>query len=237
MQYILVVLVADVEVLLKEIMNEARSLTQAERCSLFLLDKPRKCLIAKVFDGPIISNPSTGKEVRIPINQGIAGHVAVTGQLLNINDAYSHKLFYPDVDKRTGFKTRYMVYSQAFECFDIFPIVFVDDLYIDIYNKPELTLLTNNFRRRNILCIPIKNGDEVLGVVELCNKVNADWFSVVDEDLATSFAATCGIGLLQSLMFKKVNDAQHRSHLSNELMMYHMKVSLVLLIGFLRCAI
>jgi len=40
-------------------------------------------------------------------NQGIAGHVATTGDLLNIRDAYSHPLFYKGIDDITGFKTRY----------------------------------------------------------------------------------------------------------------------------------
>lgn len=34
----------------------------------------------------------------------------------------------------------------------------------------------------------------------------------------------CGLAILHSLMYKKVADAQYRSKLSNELMMYHMKV-------------
>ena len=77
---------------------------------------------------------------------------------------------------------------------------------------------------RNILCIPILNGGEVLGIAELCNKTGGRAFSAADEELATSFAIYCGISLIHSLMYKKVSDAQHRSYLSNELMMYHMKV-------------
>lgn len=100
----------DVELLLKEIMSEARNLTKAERCSLFLLDKQHKCLVAKVFDSMSSSTNlwgvDSGRQVGIPADQGIAGHVAVTGQLLNIADAYSHPLFYRDVDVTTGFKTR-----------------------------------------------------------------------------------------------------------------------------------
>jgi len=46
-------------------------------------------------------------EIRIAENQGIAGHVAMTGELLNIKDAYSHPLFYKGVDEATGFITRY----------------------------------------------------------------------------------------------------------------------------------
>jgi cGMP-dependent 3',5'-cyclic phosphodiesterase len=45
--------------------------------------------------------------MRIAKNQGIAGHVANTGEVLNIRNAYSHPLFYKGIDEITGFKTRY----------------------------------------------------------------------------------------------------------------------------------
>lgn len=44
--------------------------------------------------------------MRIPIGQGIAGHVATTGNLLNIRNAYEHPLFYRGIDEVTGFRTR-----------------------------------------------------------------------------------------------------------------------------------
>ncbi|XP_042563020.1 cGMP-dependent 3',5'-cyclic phosphodiesterase-like, partial [Clupea harengus] len=94
----------DVNTLLKEIIAEARSLSNAERCSIFLLDKANEELVAKVFDGGMVGDNET--EVRIPANQGIAGHVVTTGEILNIKDAYSHPLFYCAIDKRTGFQTR-----------------------------------------------------------------------------------------------------------------------------------
>ena len=39
--------------LLYEIMNEARSLTSAEKCSLFLLDPSTQELVATVFDSDL----------------------------------------------------------------------------------------------------------------------------------------------------------------------------------------
>ena len=45
-------------------------------------------------------------EVRLPLHTGIVGHVASTGMLLNIKDAYHHPLFYRGFDQETGFKTR-----------------------------------------------------------------------------------------------------------------------------------
>uniref|UniRef100_A0A8C9DKJ9 Phosphodiesterase n=1 Tax=Prolemur simus TaxID=1328070 RepID=A0A8C9DKJ9_PROSS len=164
----------------QEIITEARNLSNAEICSVFLLDQNE--LVAKVFDGGVVDDESY--EIRIPADQGIAGHVATTGQILNIPDAYAHPLFYRGVDDSTGFRTR------------------------------------------NILCFPIKNeNQEVIGVAELVNKINGPWFSKFDEDLATAFSIYCGISIAHSLLYKKVNEAQYRSHLANEMMMYHMKVS------------
>ncbi|KAF7699679.1 hypothetical protein HF521_002637 [Silurus meridionalis] len=164
----------DVSVLLQEIIVEARNLSNAEICSVFLLDRVSHELVPKFLM----------KEFRIPADQGIAGHVATTGKILNIKDAYSHPLFYRGVDDSTGFHTR------------------------------------------NILCFPIKdeNGD-VIGVAELVNKTNGPWFNRFDEDLATAFSIYCGISIAHSLLYKKVHEAQFRSHLANEMMMYHMKVS------------
>ncbi|KAG9351420.1 hypothetical protein JZ751_022670, partial [Albula glossodonta] len=172
----------DVTVLLQEIIVEARNLSNAEICSVFLLDRVSHELVAKVFDGGLVNEDE--KEFRIPADQGIAGHVATTGKILNIKDAYSHPLFYRGVDDSTGFRTR------------------------------------------NILCFPIKDeNNEVIGVAELVNKTNGPWFNRFDEDLATAFSIYCGISIAHSLLYKKVHEAQFRSHLANEMMMYHMKVS------------
>ncbi|TRY93028.1 hypothetical protein DNTS_009487 [Danionella cerebrum] len=172
----------DVSVLLQEIIIEARNLSNAEICSVFLLDRVSQELVAKVFDGGVVNEDE--KEFRIPADQGIAGHVATTGKILNIKDAYSHPLFYRGVDDSTGFRTR------------------------------------------NILCFPIKDeNEEIIGVAELVNKTNGPWFNRFDEDLATAFSIYCGISIAHSLLYKKVHEAQFRSHLANEMMMYHMKVS------------
>ncbi|XP_069704363.1 cGMP-dependent 3',5'-cyclic phosphodiesterase-like isoform X2 [Periplaneta americana] len=171
----------DLADLLREIMVEARKLTNAERCSLFLLDSDHDHLVAKIFDGETSSE--TLKEMRIAKNQGIAGHVATTGEVLNIRNAYSHPLFYKGIDERTGFKTR------------------------------------------NILCFPIRKDDEIIGVAQLCNKKNGLYFDVFDEEVAMAFSIYCGISIMHSLVYRKIQEAQARNQLINELMIYHMKVS------------
>ncbi|CAG9825144.1 unnamed protein product [Phaedon cochleariae] len=170
----------DLNDLLKEIMSEARRLTNAERCSLFLLDPDHMHLVAKVFDG--MSPAEKNTEVRIAKDQGIAGHVAATGTILNIKNAYKHPLFYKGIDEATGFKTR------------------------------------------NILCFPIRDEDTIVGVAQLCNKMDGH-FDYFDEQVANAFSIYCGISIMHSLVYKRIQDAQARSQLSNELMMYHMQVS------------
>ncbi|XP_078325409.1 uncharacterized protein LOC111123979 isoform X6 [Crassostrea virginica] len=181
---VFIVTINDLTKLLREIMQEARNLTQAERCSVFLIDKETKELVAEVFDGISTNNKEEHNEIRMPITQGIAGHVATTGNLLNIKDAYSHPMFYRGIDDSTGFRTR------------------------------------------NILCFPIKNekGD-VLGVAQLCNKKTGQHFTEFDEDLASAFAVYCCISISHCLMYKKLQDSQHRNRLANELMIFHMQIS------------
>ncbi|MBW4647145.1 MAG: adenylate/guanylate cyclase domain-containing protein [Kastovskya adunca ATA6-11-RM4] len=75
---------------------------QADRTTIFLVDAEKSQLWAKIPQG------ETGKpvELRIPVNLGIAGHVATTGQSLNIPDAYNHPLFNKEVDERPGYHTQ-----------------------------------------------------------------------------------------------------------------------------------
>lgn len=165
--------------LLKEIMSVAKALTDAERCSLFLLDNHTRELVAKVFDGEPSS--ADAPEVRIAKDQGIAGHVAMTGKLLNIGNAYEHPLFYQGMDEATGFKTR------------------------------------------NILCFPIRDEKGVVGVAQLCNKRANLSFDRFDEEAASAFSIYCGISIMHSLVYKQIKEAQIKSQLSNDLMLYHMK--------------
>ncbi|RUS89465.1 hypothetical protein EGW08_002762, partial [Elysia chlorotica] len=102
----------DLTKLLREIMQEARNLTDAERCSVFLIDKDTDELVAMVFDGITADDKEVQGEIRLPKTQGIAGHVATTGTLLNIRDAYSHPLFYRGIDDSTGFRTRSVLTTQ-----------------------------------------------------------------------------------------------------------------------------
>ncbi|XP_060809436.1 probable 3',5'-cyclic phosphodiesterase pde-5 isoform X2 [Amyelois transitella] len=94
--------------LIKRILEFAQRLVNADRASLFLVDYRNFELVSTVFDlkfEPGQDRDMEKKEIRMPINRGIAGHVALSGETMNIPDAYSDYRFNRDVDEATGYKT------------------------------------------------------------------------------------------------------------------------------------
>jgi HD-GYP domain-containing protein (c-di-GMP phosphodiesterase class II) len=85
--------------LLELILTEAAKVVEADRCSLFLVDRERGELWSKIAQG-------TGSEIRFPVGVGIAGQVAQTGNLINIQEAYEDPRFNRAVDLATGYRTR-----------------------------------------------------------------------------------------------------------------------------------
>jgi len=90
----------DLDKLLGLILDAAVKSIEADRGTLFLVDDIKKELWSKVLQGDNMV------EIRLPVGKGIAGFVAETGQTINIPDAYSDPRFNPEVDKRTGYRTR-----------------------------------------------------------------------------------------------------------------------------------
>ncbi len=90
----------DLSELLARILDIAKSQTEAERGTLFLVDEKA----AEIWS--LIAHGLEKQEIRLPLGKGIAGHVAKTGDVVNIPDAYADPRFNPDVDKRTGYRTR-----------------------------------------------------------------------------------------------------------------------------------
>ena len=52
---------------------------------------------------------STATEIRLPLGQGLAGQSALTGETINVPDAYADARFDRNVDLRTGFRTLNML--------------------------------------------------------------------------------------------------------------------------------
>ena len=92
--------VTDIDILLKVIAEETKIAIQADRCTVFMLDKDKNELWSKVALG------MNSQEIRFPADKGLAGYVVKTGEPLNIPDAYNDPRFNPDIDKETGYHTK-----------------------------------------------------------------------------------------------------------------------------------
>ena len=92
--------VTDIDILLRVIAEETKIAIQADRCTVFMLDKDKNELWSKVALG------MDSQEIRFPADKGLAGYVVKTGEPLNIPDAYNDPRFNPDIDKETGYHTK-----------------------------------------------------------------------------------------------------------------------------------
>ena len=82
------------------VIQALRRSTHSERGSLFLLDREKAELCSVVADG------LQDLDIRLGLNLGIAGLVAVTGAELNIEDVYEDRRFDRSTDENTGYRTR-----------------------------------------------------------------------------------------------------------------------------------
>ena len=97
------------------------------------------------------------------MDQGIAGMVATSGQILNIPDAYDNPNFNQTIDKKTGYRTK------------------------------------------AILCMPIKADDQVIGVLQLINKLSGGGvFTMDDEDIMNIFLSIAGPLLAESNLYAQI---------------------------------
>lgn len=87
----------DLDELLGLVMDRISDLVRAERSTLFLVDRQTGELWSKVAQG--------SDAIRLPPGSGLAGHVADTGAIVNVADAYADPRFNAEVDRLSGFQT------------------------------------------------------------------------------------------------------------------------------------
>ncbi len=90
----------NIDSLLTMIAQQIQQALQADRCTVFLLDDETQELWSKVALGLEM------QEIRFPATKGLAGHVAMTGETVNIKNAYESEYFNKEIDLQTGYKTR-----------------------------------------------------------------------------------------------------------------------------------
>nr|XP_039147081.1 dual 3',5'-cyclic-AMP and -GMP phosphodiesterase 11 isoform X3 [Drosophila simulans] len=106
----------EVRTLCHKILQNVSILLNADRGSLFLVqgrcngpDGLKKCLVSKLFDvcpRSTVEEMEQQDEVRVAWGTGIAGHVAESGEPVNIPDAYQDERFNCEIDSLTGYRTK-----------------------------------------------------------------------------------------------------------------------------------
>ena len=90
----------NLDALLDLIIEKTVKVMDAERTSLYLVDREKNELWTRTAEG------LDDSVIRVPIGSGIAGRVAATKQLMNIPDPYSDPAFDRSWDEKTNFQTR-----------------------------------------------------------------------------------------------------------------------------------
>eukprot|EP01063_Lacrimia_lanifica_P013382 TRINITY_DN20021_c0_g1_i1.p1 TRINITY_DN20021_c0_g1~~TRINITY_DN20021_c0_g1_i1.p1 ORF type:complete len:1819 (+),score=662.83 TRINITY_DN20021_c0_g1_i1:95-5458(+) len=96
----------DLGKVMDKIMAHARKVLLVERASVFLVDEGKKELWSILTDSEMAAMLGGDNVIRLPVGVGIAGTVAHTGNIINLEDAYHSSLFNPDFDRLTGFTTK-----------------------------------------------------------------------------------------------------------------------------------
>lgn len=90
----------EVDAILPRIMNKVTQLMKADRSTFYVVDAERGELWSKVLEGEQSVN------IRLRVGEGIAGWVAQSGQVLNLEDAHADPRFDRSWDQSSGYRTR-----------------------------------------------------------------------------------------------------------------------------------
>jgi GAF domain-containing protein len=148
--------------LLQSVVEAAAQIFGAAAASISLINEADQVLDFKVACG-------VGRDqiihTRIPLDQGIAGYVAMTGQPLAISDAQQDPRFRLDVARQTGYVPR------------------------------------------SILATPLIYDDQVIGVMEVLDKIHAPSFGMQDMELLGVFAQQAALAIHQSQQIEQLGKA------------------------------
>lgn len=191
----------------KIVIQNAKKILDADRCSLFVADTAKRTLHnwqSDISGGTVQIYDNTKKTgMTIPFGHGIVGLVAETSQAINIPDAYDDPRFNSSWDKKTNYRTKSML---------------------------AVPILTNTTKRQPIRRASHFNGDPfgptasangtptqaqqdqkgdsnseqvLLGVVQVINKSGGAPFRAKDEFLLKTITKLIALAIENSQLFQK----------------------------------
>jgi Nif-specific regulatory protein len=169
--------VQDLDRLLELIIESASQVVQAKAASLMLVEPKTNTLFFQVATG---DKKDEVKEYRVKMGQGIAGHVAQTGEPLLIAHVADDPRWYKEISESIGFETQ------------------------------------------SIACVPLKLGDETIGVVQIIDKQDGSPLQDTDMDLLNEFAALAALAIGHARNIQEVK--RENQDLKEELHVRHQMV-------------
>lgn len=100
----------DYDEVLEVLANMGRALTNADRCSVWVVGESKKTIKTKVAHGI--------DEIEIPIDSGLVGDAIINGKKIIIDDVYLDDRFNREIDKQTGYRTKSMMVIPMYDYYD-----------------------------------------------------------------------------------------------------------------------
>lgn len=169
--------VQDLDRLLELIIESASQVVQAKAASLLLVEPKTNTLFFQVATG---DKKEEVKEYRVKMGQGIAGHVAQTGEPLLIADVANDPRWFKEISESIRFETQ------------------------------------------SIACVPLRLGDETIGVVQTIDKQDGGPLQEADMDLLNEFAALAALAIGHARNIQEVK--RENQDLKEELQVRHQMV-------------
>ncbi|MFA6055425.1 MAG: GAF domain-containing SpoIIE family protein phosphatase [Thermodesulfovibrionales bacterium] len=136
----------DMKELMTLVMEKAKSVMDAEACSILLYNRDTGKLefeVALCNEGE--ASDLLKKKITLDIGQGIAGWVAENRELLIIRDVKSDKRFFQDADKLTGFETRNLIAAPLIGRRGLIGVAELINLKREDYDLELIRMLTKQF--------------------------------------------------------------------------------------------
>ena len=190
--------------LVNVVVTKTQQLLMAERCTVWLLDDDQEvrtlwstASMSHGLGAPLPINTNVEHIKRIPADRGIAGAVATTGQLVNLEDAYNDTRFNQQVDRDSGFRTR------ALLCMPI--------LHSQGASSASMSALSSISSSPANATDGAAIGVKVLGVIQALNKKGGGMFSDEDVRTAQAFAAQAAIAIANSRLHHETSKALNQA--------------------------